>query len=130
VKDVSGFKRLELPRTNRRTVQSSLYLLQGWRANCDVQLILYDSDPTNPDCVELAKVTDYVVVYVCKGNDSFKKGEKEKFRNYIGVGLKDDNVNEGNLNEAKRLARMILNKSMLEKVVSKQECWSILWTKV
>jgi hypothetical protein len=120
VKDVRGFNRLELPRTNKRTVQSSLYLLQGWRANCDVQLILYDSDPTNPDCEELAKVTDYVVAYACKGNDSFK-GEKEKFKNYI-VGLKDDNVNEGNLNEAKRLARMILNKSMSEKVVSKQEC--------
>jgi hypothetical protein len=120
VKDVRGFNRLELPRKNRRTVQSSLFLLQGWRANCDVQLILYDSDPTNPDCGELAKVTDYVVAYACKGNDSLQ-GEKEKFKGYI-LNLKDENVNEGHVDEAKRLARMILNKSMAEKVISKQEC--------
>jgi hypothetical protein len=30
--------------------------------------------------------------------------------------------NHGDVNEAKRLARMILNKSMSEKVISKQEC--------
>ena len=52
VKDVCGFDRLELPRNNRRTVQSSLYLLRGWRANCDVQLILYDSDPTKTQIVK------------------------------------------------------------------------------
>lgn len=120
VKDVRGFDRLELPRNNRRTVQSSLYLLRGWRANCDVQLILYDSDPTNPDCEELAKVTDYVVAYACKGNDSLQ-GEKEKFKSYI-LSLNDETVNQGDVNEARRLARMILNKSMAEKVISKQEC--------
>jgi hypothetical protein len=120
VKDVRGFNRLELPRKNRRTVQSSLFLLRGWRANCDVQLILYDSDPTNPDCEELAKVTDYVVAYACKGNDSLQ-GEKEKFKNYI-LSLNDEDANQGDVNEARRLARMILNKSMAEKVISKQEC--------
>ncbi len=120
VKDVRGFNRLELPRENRRTVQSSLHLLRGWRANCDVQLILYDSDPTNPDCEELAKVTDYVVAYACKGNDSLQ-GEKENFKSYI-LSLNDETLNHGDVNEAKRLARMILNKSMSEKVISKQEC--------
>ncbi len=120
MKDVRGFNRLELPRNNKRTVQSSLYLLQGWRANCDIQLILYDSDPTNPDCEELAKVTDYVVAYASKGNYSLQ-GEKEIFKSYI-LGLNDEAVNQGDVNEAKRLARMILNKSMSEKVISKQEC--------
>jgi hypothetical protein len=81
---------------------------------------LYDSDPTNPDCEELAKVTDYVVAYACKGNDSLK-GEKEKFKSFI-LNLKEENVNEGHVDEAKRLSRMILNKSMAEKVISKQEC--------
>jgi hypothetical protein len=49
-------------------IQTSLKTLQSWRSNCDVQLILYDSDPRNPDLSELAKVTDYVVSYACKGN--------------------------------------------------------------
>ena len=120
MKDVCGFNRLELPRNNKMTVQSSLYLLQGWRANCDIQLILYDSDPTNPDCEELAKVTDYVVAYASKGNYSLQ-GEKEIFKSYI-LGLNDEAVNQGDVNEAKRLARMILNKSMSEKVISKQDC--------
>jgi hypothetical protein len=120
VKDVHGFNRLELLRKNRRAVQSSLHLLQGWRANCDVQVTLYDSNPTNPNCEELGKVTDHVVPYACEGDNSLQ-GEKEKFTSYI-FSLNDATVNQGNVNEAKRLARKILNKSMSEKVVSKQEC--------
>jgi len=49
-------------------VQSSLFLLPQWRANCDVQLLLYESDPQNPDVYEMSKITDYVVSYACKGN--------------------------------------------------------------
>jgi hypothetical protein len=49
-------------------VQSSLFLTPLWRANNDVQLLLYDSDPTNPDLFEIGKVTDYIISYAGKGN--------------------------------------------------------------
>jgi hypothetical protein len=53
--------------------------------------------------------------------NDFLQGEKEKFKSYI-LGLNFETVNQGDVNEAKRLARMILNKSMAEKVISKHEC--------
>jgi hypothetical protein len=49
-------------------MQTSLYCLQAWRGNCDIQLLIYDTDPCNPDPAEIAKVTNYVVGYACKGN--------------------------------------------------------------
>jgi hypothetical protein len=48
--------------------QTSLHCLQSWRANCDVAILIYESDPKNPDSSEIAKVTDYVISYACKGN--------------------------------------------------------------
>jgi hypothetical protein len=37
-----------------------------------VQLLLYDSDPRNPDLYEISKVTDYIVSYACKGNSKME----------------------------------------------------------
>jgi hypothetical protein len=118
VKDVRGFKRFDLPRNNSRTVQSSLLLLQGWRANCDIQLILYDADPDFPDPEEIAKVTDYIVAYACKGNESLTK-EKTKIKEYV-LGLKSD-IFQGE-NDSKLLARKILNMDLAERLLPKQEC--------
>ena len=43
-------KHLKLIRTtSRRMTQCSTYLLQSWRANCDVQILVYDSDPNRPN---------------------------------------------------------------------------------
>ena len=67
-RDDKGTKRLLLKRNDKRMIQTSMTTLQSWRSNCDIQLILYDSNPENPDLHELAKVTDYVVSYACKGN--------------------------------------------------------------
>lgn len=120
VRDVRGFNRLEIPRDNRRTVQSSTYMLQGWRANCDIQILLYESDPSNPDPADVAKVTDYIVAYACKGNDALQT-EKQKVKKFI-LSLRDDKMSDEPKMEAKTLARKILNKSLSEKVISKQEC--------
>ena len=68
VYDTRGFKKLSLKRNNEGFAQTSLYCLQSWRANCDVSLSMYWSDPRNPDLAEKAKATDYVVYYACKGN--------------------------------------------------------------
>lgn len=64
----SGIVKLHLPRFTTRMTQTSKKLSKGWRANCDVQLLLYDTDPREPDIYELSRVTDYVVSYTCKGN--------------------------------------------------------------
>jgi hypothetical protein len=70
VKETNGTYKLSLQRNTTRMVQSSTKLLRLWRANCDVQLILYRSDPRKPDLFEISKVTDYVVSYACKGNST------------------------------------------------------------
>ena len=82
VPDARGFKKLEMPRNHPRIIQSSVDLMQCWRANCDVQIILYDCDFNDPDPEEIARVTDYVVAYSCKGNESLKE-EKENYRSII-----------------------------------------------
>jgi hypothetical protein len=70
IREANGTYKLSMKRNSRRMVQSSTKLLRLWRANCDVQLIIYKSDPRNPDVFEVSKVTDYVVSYACKGNSS------------------------------------------------------------
>jgi len=57
-----------MPRNHPRLNQTSMFALQSWRANCDIQVLIYDTDPAHPDPSEISKVTDYVVAYACKGN--------------------------------------------------------------
>ena len=77
VTDVRGFKKIEMPRNHPRIVQSSVDMLHSWRGNCDVQVILYESDPDNPDPEDVARVTDYVVAYACKGNASLAEEKRQ-----------------------------------------------------
>jgi len=117
VRDLQGFDRLELPRDNTRIVASSRWLLQGWRANCDIQILLYDCDPFHPDPDEIARVTDYIVAYACKGNESAVE-ERTQMKALI-LGCEDIS---GTTNDVKRIARKLLNKTSKDKVISKQEC--------
>jgi len=66
-------QKLYMPRNHPRINQTSSVLLQSWRGNCDVQILVYNSDPMDPDIAEIAKVTDYVVSYSCKGNTTLKE---------------------------------------------------------
>lgn len=70
--DARGFNKLELPRNTARMTQSSLKILQPWRGNCDLQIILYNSPSDDFDFLEIARVTDYVVGYACKGNNTLQ----------------------------------------------------------
>ena len=81
-RDRRKHKKLFLTRNHPRIQQCSETLLQSWRANCDVQLMVYDSDPRHPDASEISEVTDYVVGYCCKGNTTHK-GEKAQMRDLI-----------------------------------------------
>lgn len=115
-RDLRGFLRLDLSRNDKRTVQSSLAMLQGWRANCDIQLILYESNPVKPDLQEIANVTDYVVAYACKGNDSLLHERKDVYNQVMQA----ESLYESN-KDIKRLARQILNKTVSRRIISKQE---------
>ena len=117
VRDLQGFDRLELPRNNRRIVASSRWLLQGWRANCDIQVLLFECDPLHPNPDEIARVTDYIVAYACKGNETIVE-EKNQMKALI-LGSQDVT---GSTNDVKRVARKLLNKTTKDKVISKQEC--------
>lgn len=57
-------------------------LLQSWRGNCDIQILVYNYDPMHPDWSEIAKVSDYVVAYASKGNTTLKE-EREQTRRLL-----------------------------------------------
>jgi hypothetical protein len=79
--DTNGTLKVKMPRNHNRLHQTSTDLLQSWRANCDVQILMYDCDPKKPSIADLARVTDYVVGYSCKGNSTSRE-EKEQY-NYL-----------------------------------------------
>ena len=117
VRDLQGFDRLDLPQNHTRIVASSRWLLQGWRANCDLQVLLYQCDPLHPNPDEIARVTDYIVAYACKGNETIVE-ERNQMKALI-LGSQDIS---GTTNDVKRIARKLLNKTSKDKVISKQEC--------
>ena len=98
--DLRGFNRLDVPRNNVRTLQTSMIMLQSWRANCDIQFLLYESDPEQPDAADIARVTDYVVSYACKGSESLKQ-EKDQIAALV---MQAEDV-WGNDTDVKTLAR-------------------------
>jgi hypothetical protein len=63
-------------------VQHSKFFLKAWRANCDVKLLLYFSDPTSPDLREIEDVCCYVVAYTGKRHNT-SQVEKEAIQNII-----------------------------------------------
>ena len=117
VRDLRGFDRLELPRNNRRIITTSKPLVQSWRANCDIQILLYEGNPAHPSPEEIARVTDYIVAYACKGNESLIEEMKQMKALILGM-----NEISGSSKDVKRIARKLLNKTTKDKVISKQEC--------
>ena len=116
VQDIRGFKRLQLPRNHQRIAQTSLLLSQSWRANCDVQILLYDSNPLHPDPEDVARATDYIVAYACKGVETLQ----EEKRQMIDLILRA-HESFSDKTDVQRLARQLLNRTVGEKMISKQE---------
>ena len=57
--DRKGIAHFRMRRTHSvRLVQHSKYLLKAWRANCDIKLLLYFSDPPAQTCVRLEMSVD------------------------------------------------------------------------
>jgi hypothetical protein len=122
-RDLRGYDRVVLPRKegDRWVVQASMFLAQGWRANCDLQILQYDSDPANPLPEDVGRVTDYIVAYQCKGNETYFQ-ERKKMTDLI-LHAKEKDGSKGDL---RTLARQLLNCSVKSRVISKQECMCLL----
>ena len=116
LRDLRGFDRVDLQRNNQTIVQSSTFLMRGWRGNCDIQLLIYKSKPDDVDPKDVSRVTNYVVSYACKGSESSVQ-EKKAMASMILRSEED----EGDVRDVNRLARKILNESSRNRVISKQE---------
>lgn len=65
--DNRGIRHLQMRRTkSRRVFQHSRTFLKTWRANCDVKLLLYNSDPSMPNMTEIDNIVRYIVAYTSK----------------------------------------------------------------
>ena len=82
---------------------------------------MHECDPLNPNPDEIARVTDYIVAYACKGNETIV--EEMKQMKALILGSQDIS---GTTNDVKRIARKLLNKTTKNKVISKQECMCLL----
>ena len=80
--DIRGFKKMFLKRNHPKFIQTSLDCVQRWRANCDIKLLLYFSDPSSPDLREIEDVCRYVVAYTGKRHNT-TQDEKEAIQNLI-----------------------------------------------
>ena len=114
-------KKLHMPRNHPRLYQTSKSLLQTWRGNCDIQIMIYDSSPDNFDLREVSKVTDYVVAYSCKGNTTLK--EETETNRRIVYGMEETT---GDSQELKTVCRKIINKASSSRLISKQETCCLL----
>ena len=116
-----GKTALQMPRNHSRLLQSSVVAAQSWRANQDVSVIMYKSDPNEPDVQEIARMTEYIVSYACKGNATHKEEvqmSKALIQNYVET--TDDK------NDVSRMVSQIINKISSSRLIPLQEVMVIL----
>ena len=109
---------LRLKRDENKMKQTSISMLQSWRANCDVALIVYDNDPVKLNAGDIARISGYVVSYATKGNKSYQS-ERDSIAALIenaGTDFAGDQKGE-----VVRLSRKIMNMFITSRVVSKAE---------
>lgn len=121
VRERQRCQKLRMPRNHTRINQTSTCLLQSWRANCDIQILIYDSSPHNFDLREVSKVTDYVVAYSCKGNATLREETETTKRIILGM---DDLT--GDKSELQSVCKKVLNKAAASRLISKQEASVLL----
>ena len=117
----NGFQELCLSRNHRRVNQTSQYALCSWRANCDVKIIIYNTDPEFPDTKVIAKLTDYCVSYTCKGSATLKQ-EVDMNRNFIQGYAATTN----DKSDASRLITQVMNKCSTSSIIPLQQIMVIL----
>ena len=73
---------MEIPRNHLKVVQSLINILQSWRSNYNIKIILYESDPNVVDPLEISQITNYIVTYSYKGHE-FLRDEQEQTKTLI-----------------------------------------------
>jgi len=116
VREEGRHLKLFMERNHSRVNQTSLDMLSSWRGNCDIQILIYESDPDTPDLREISRVTDYIVAYQCKGNTTYME-ERETTKHII---LNAD-VGIGGEGDLKRVCKQVMNKAASRRLISKQE---------
>ena len=82
-KDKKGIYHFRMKRAHsKQVVQHSSTLLKGWRANCDIKLLLYFSNPDLPDVGKIEDICKYVVAYTGKHNHTSQQ-EKTAIQDFI-----------------------------------------------
>ena len=66
-KDDRGVWKFEPLHNSTRMIATSMHCLLSWQANSKVDLMICYCDPLQPDPMDIAHVTDYIVSYFCKG---------------------------------------------------------------
>lgn len=115
----NGFKVLNLKRTEGRFKQTSKPMLNSWRANCDVQLLIYECDLDDIKSDDLARVVSYVCAYTCKGSATYEY-EKKMLCNLVAASK--SSLCETYQRETATLAAKMLNSMVSQRVISKGEC--------
>ena len=105
-----------MPRNHSRINQTSIDLIQTWRGNCDIQILIYDSDPDNFDLKETSKVTDYVVAYSCKGNATLR--EEVDMNKKLILATEESTYDEA---ELRRVCKQVMNKAAASRLIPKAE---------
>jgi hypothetical protein len=59
-------------------IKTATILLHLWRGNCDVKIVLYDTNLINPDIATILKACDYLVSYATKGADTYAIEKKHE----------------------------------------------------
>jgi hypothetical protein len=110
-----------MPRNHPRVNQTSTIMLQSWRGNCDLQILIYESSPDNFDLREVSKVTDYVVAYSCKGNSTIR--EEVETNKQLIMSIQETT---GDNSELKRVCKQVMNKAAVSRLISKAEASLLL----
>lgn len=114
-----GIRILKLKRNERRMKQTSTTMLQSWRANCDVSVLIYNhGSASSISCTDIAAVVCYVVSYCTKGNLSFNM-ERDAIEAMI-TAAEEDFLEGGNVSTVS-LVRKILNSFHSKRVITKAE---------
>jgi hypothetical protein len=97
-------------RNHPRLLQTSLHCLQSWRANCDISILIYESDPKHPDASEIA------VSYACKGNETLAIERKQVKEFALSC-----ETETGDENDIIKTVQKCLNKTVSSRTITKQE---------
>lgn len=84
-------------------------------------MLVYNSSPANPDLAEIARITDYVVGYQCKGNHTWME-EREQIK--LLVMSAEDYT--GDKSDLRRVAKQVMNSMASRRIISKQEAMVLL----